>query len=72
MSNTYTISDREITQSDREASAPGAGEIRVEIHASSINYRDLSIQAGFYLFHKGFVPFSDGAGQHFGKIVIAH
>ena len=63
MSNTYTISDGEITQSDREASAPRAGEIRVEIHASSINYRDLGIQAGFYPSHKGVVPLSDGAGQ---------
>ena len=49
MSNTYTISDGALTQSARETTAPGAGEVTVEIHASSINYRDLGIQAGFTL-----------------------
>ena len=63
MSNTYTINDGALTQSTREATAPGVGEITVEIHASSINYRDLGIQAGFYPSKRGVVPFSDGAGQ---------
>lgn len=63
MSNTYTISDGALTQSARETTAPGAGEVTVEIHASSINYRDLGIQAGFYPSHRGIVPLSDGAGQ---------
>ena len=63
MSNTYTISDGALTQSARETTAPGAGEVTVEIHASSINYRDLGIQAGFYPSHRGVVPLSDGAGQ---------
>ena len=63
MLNTYTISDGALTKSAREATAPGVGEIAVEIHASSINYRDLGIQAGFYPSQRGVVPLSDGAGQ---------
>ena len=62
MSNTYTINDGALTQSTREATAPGVGEITVEIRASSINYRELGIQAGFYPSQRGVVPLSDGAG----------
>ena len=63
MSNTYSISDGVLTRAHREAATPGAGEVTVKIHASSINYRDLGIQAGFYPSHGGVVPLSDGAGR---------
>lgn len=62
MSNTYTISNGELGQHEREVTVPRAGEVTVEVHASSINYRDLGIQAGFYPHQTGVVPFSDGAG----------
>jgi NADPH:quinone reductase-like Zn-dependent oxidoreductase len=63
MSNTYSISDGVLTRAHREAATPGVGEVSVKIHASSINYRDLGIQAGFYPSHGGVVPLSDGAGR---------
>ena len=48
MSNTYAINEGVLTRLHREPAAPLAGEVTVEIQASSINYRDLGIQAGFY------------------------
>ena len=46
----------------RDPSAPGPGEIRVRIHASSLNYHDLGVvtQEGWQA--DGRVPMSDGAG----------
>ena len=62
MSNSYSISEGKLSQSNVDAAAPGPGEVTVEIQASSINYRDLGIQAGFYPSRQGVVPLSDGAG----------
>ena len=45
MSNSYSISEGKLSRCDAEAVAPGPGEVAVEIQASSINYRDLGIQA---------------------------
>ncbi len=41
---------------------PGAGEIRVRIHASSLNFHDLGIVTGRLPSTDGRVPMSDGAG----------
>ena len=62
MSNSYSISNGKLSRCDVDAVAPGPGEVTVEIQASSINYRDLGIQAGFYPSRQGVVPLSDGAG----------
>lgn len=46
-----------------EAAAPGAGEIRVRLHASSINYHDYVVVTGRTPAPDGRIPLSDGAGD---------
>ncbi|MGP9499408.1 MULTISPECIES: zinc-dependent alcohol dehydrogenase family protein [unclassified Halomonas] len=49
----------------QEATAPGApaaGEIRVRIHASSLNFHDYGVVAGIMPTADGRIPMSDGAG----------
>lgn len=41
---------------------PGPGEIRVRVHASSLNYHDLAVVAGYIPTEDGRIPMSDGAG----------
>jgi NADPH:quinone reductase-like Zn-dependent oxidoreductase len=41
---------------------PGPGEIRVRIHASSLNYHDLAVVSGRMPVEDGRIPMSDGAG----------
>ncbi len=41
---------------------PGPGEIRVRVHASSLNYHDLAVVAGHMPTEDGRIPMSDGAG----------
>ena len=41
---------------------PGAGEIRVRVHASSLNYHDLNVVLGQMRSADGRIPMSDGAG----------
>lgn len=41
---------------------PGPGEIRVKIHASSLNYHDLGVVTGRLSAADGRIPMSDGAG----------
>lgn len=43
--------------------APGPGEIRVRIRASSLNYHDYSVVSGVIPTADGRIPMSDGAGQ---------
>ncbi len=45
-----------------EAVAPGPGEIRVQVQAASLNYRDGLIASGVFPARDGLVPLSDGAG----------
>ncbi|MDO9383095.1 MAG: NAD(P)-dependent alcohol dehydrogenase [Hyphomicrobiaceae bacterium] len=45
-----------------EADAPGAGEIRVRLHASSLNYHDYAVAAGAIPTDDGRILMSDGAG----------
>ncbi len=42
--------------------APGPGEIRVRIHASSLNFHDLGVVTGRLPSADGRIPMSDGAG----------
>lgn len=44
------------------APPPGPGEIRVRIHASSLNYHDYAVVAGMIQTPDGHIPMSDGAG----------
>src|SRR6266702_125906 len=42
--------------------APGPGEIRVQVHASSLNYHDFGVVLGVLPTEEGRIPLSDGAG----------
>ena len=42
--------------------APGPGEIRVRLHASSLNYHDLAVVLGHMGAPDGRIPLADGAG----------
>lgn len=46
-----------------EDRAPGTGEIRVRIHAASLNFRDNLVTTGFFPAPDGLIPLSDGAGE---------
>ena len=41
---------------------PGLGEIRVRLHASSLNYHDLGVVTGKMPEARASIPMSDGAG----------
>jgi len=41
---------------------PGPGEIRVRVHASSLNFHDYSVVSGVIPTEDGRIPMSDGAG----------
>ncbi len=45
-----------------EAGAPGPGEIRVELHATSLNFHDLMVVKGMIPAEEGRIPMSDGGG----------
>jgi NADPH:quinone reductase-like Zn-dependent oxidoreductase len=53
---------RSVNLPDREL---GAGEVRVRVHAVSLNYRDLMVARGNYLVNVDdpIIPCSDGAGE---------
>jgi NADPH:quinone reductase-like Zn-dependent oxidoreductase len=45
-----------------EPVAPGAGEIRIRNHASSLNFHDYAVVIGLIAVDDGRIPMSDGAG----------
>jgi NADPH:quinone reductase-like Zn-dependent oxidoreductase len=45
-----------------EPLAPAAGEIMVRLHASSLNFHDYAVAAGFIPADDGRIPMADGAG----------
>ncbi len=45
-----------------EPAAPGPGEVRVRLHASSVNFHDYAVVRGFIPSADGRIPMSDGAG----------
>ena len=47
---------------DTDPGAPGAGEIRVRLHASSLNFHDYAVVIGAMPTADGRIPMSDGAG----------
>lgn len=52
-----------LTLSDRaDPGQPGAGEIRVKLHGSSLNYHDFMVASGMAPTEDGRVPMADGAG----------
>lgn len=46
----------------REATAPRAGEIKVRLHANSLNYHDFSVVSGMWGPTEPRIPMADGAG----------
>ncbi|MDE2595935.1 MAG: NAD(P)-dependent alcohol dehydrogenase [Sphingomonadales bacterium] len=46
-----------------DAPPPRRGEIRVRIHAASLNFRDCLVVAGYFPSRDGLIPLSDGAGE---------
>lgn len=48
---------------ERNSPAPGAGEIRVRWHATSLNYHDYLVGIGAIPVPEGRIPMSDGAGE---------
>lgn len=52
-----------LTLEDMEAPGePGPGEVRVRLHASSLNFHDYGVVAGMIPTEDGRIPMSDGAG----------
>lgn len=45
-----------------DALAPGPGEIRVRLHATSLNFHDYSVAKGYIPTEDGRIPMADGAG----------
>ena len=45
-----------------DAAPPGPGEIRVRLHATSLNYHDYSVAKGYIPAEDGRIPMADGAG----------
>ena len=52
-----------VTVGDRPAPAPGAGEITVRLHASSLNYHDYIVVKGISGPREPRIPMADGAGE---------
>ena len=52
-----------ITEQEREIPSPGAGELLVRIHASSLNYHDYLVARGMQQHSEGLVLMSDGSGE---------
>jgi NADPH:quinone reductase-like Zn-dependent oxidoreductase len=50
---------------DRPESVPGRGEVKIKVHATSLNYRDLLVASGKYssIMKPPLIPLSDGAGE---------
>jgi NADPH:quinone reductase-like Zn-dependent oxidoreductase len=46
-----------------EPAAPAPGEIKVRVHASSLNYHDYLVAIGYLRTDDGRIPMSDGAGE---------
>lgn len=46
-----------------DAAAPGFGEIKVRLHASSLNYHDFAVVSGMWGPTEDRIPMADGAGE---------
>ena len=54
--------DRLVLADRADPGAPGAGQVRVAIHGSSLNFHDLGVATGRQPTTRGRVPLADGAG----------
>ncbi|WNM07397.1 alcohol dehydrogenase catalytic domain-containing protein [Komagataeibacter nataicola] len=52
-----------VVMSDQPIRAPGQGEIRVRLHASSLNYHDYAVVSGMWAPAARRIPMADGAGE---------
>lgn len=54
-----------VLNTDRREPDPGHGEVKIKVHATSLNYRDLLVAAGKYSapLKSSVIPLSDGAGE---------
>ena len=52
-----------VVMSQQPAQAPGQGEIRVRLHASSLNYHDYAVVSGMWGPDTPRIPMADGAGD---------
>lgn len=61
--DTFGLENLRVT--DRVVPEPGEGEVRVKVHAVSLNYRDYLMVRGLYnpLLRLPLIPCSDGAGE---------
>ncbi|QEY59215.1 NAD(P)-dependent alcohol dehydrogenase [Pseudomonas sp. C27(2019)] len=55
--------ERVIISSSDAAAAPSAGEIKVRLHASSLNYHDFAVVSGMWGPTEDRIPMADGAGE---------
>lgn len=55
--------ERVIVSSSDAAAAPSAGEIKVRLHASSLNYHDFAVVSGMWGPTEDRIPMADGAGE---------
>ena len=55
--------DRVIVSNSEAAAAPGFGEIKVRLHASSLNYHDFAVVSGMWGPSEDRIPMADGAGE---------
>ena len=51
-----------LTLAEIDARDPTAGEVRVRIHASSLNFHDYAVAIGMIPVDQDRIPMSDGAG----------
>lgn len=54
--------DRLVAEERADPGAPGAGEIRVALHGSSLNFHDLGVATGRMPTEAARIPLADGAG----------
>lgn len=61
--NSFGLDNLKMT--DRDDPAPGAGDVLIKLHATSLNYRDLMMVKGTYNPKQRLplIPLSDGAGE---------
>ncbi|WP_348671525.1 NAD(P)-dependent alcohol dehydrogenase [uncultured Idiomarina sp.] len=57
----FGLDNIEVTELD-DPGQPAAGEVRVRVKASSLNFHDYGVAAGFIPTEDGRIPMSDGAG----------
>ncbi len=52
-----------VMMGESEAADPGPGEIKVRLHANSLNYHDYAVVSGMWGPQAPRIPMADGAGE---------